>query len=221
MMVASGLVFVHIPRTGGSFVRRLLAEHVEPDPSAPRFETHASYDDLPTAFADRPAFCVVRNPWDWYVSWYHHTVAQAARLASNKASTSAKRANWESTFSSGRATFAEVVTRACEGLIDDAFATTARESDTDLYSEYVRGLAANGLDRGALEAGRFEHLRTFLVELFDRHGLLSDSLREATLQAPAVNTAGRGPYRDYYDDELRELVGHKARWLIDRFGYEF
>jgi len=56
------VVFVHIPRTGRTFVRRVVDGHVAVTHS---FDAHASYEDLPTSLADLPAFCVVRNPWDW------------------------------------------------------------------------------------------------------------------------------------------------------------
>lgn len=40
-------------------------------------------------------------------------------------------------------------------------------------------------------------------------------------QSPPTNATEHGPYRDYYDPELRELVAHKARWLTERFSYAF
>jgi hypothetical protein len=36
-----------------------------------------------------------------------------------------------------------------------------------------------------------------------------------------VRATRRRAYRDYYDDELRELVGEKARAIIERYGYSF
>ena len=38
---------------------------------------------------------------------------------------------------------------------------------------------------------------------------------------PADNTSDRGQYRSYYDDRLRDLVAHKARLIVERYGYEF
>jgi hypothetical protein len=220
MLVASRLVFVHVPRTGGWFIRRALGHHLELDPTAPKLPAHASYDELPAEFRNRPAFCVVRNPWDWYVSWYHYVLAQGPHLAA-LGPANPKRLNWEGLFSSGHSTFGEVVASACEGRLEGPFAAAARERDTDIYSEYVRGLTDRGVAGGALEIGRFEELIPFLVRFFDRRDVLTEPLRNHLEHTPPVNASERGPYRDYYDDELRELVAHKARSLIQRFGYVF
>jgi Sulfotransferase domain len=220
MLVASDLVFVHIPRTGGSFIRGVLRDHLEPEPSAPRFATHAAWSELPRQFRDRPAFCVVRNPWDWYVSWYHHLVKSGPRFAGLDPG-HPKRANWETAFEGGRSTFKEAVTTLCEGRLEHPFADAVRRRDADLYTEYVRTLAGRAIRRDRLEPGRFERLIPFTVEFLDRHALLTDPLRDALEQSPPTNATEHGPYRDYYDDELRELVAHKSRWLTERFEYEF
>jgi hypothetical protein len=220
MLVASELVFVHIPRTGGSFIRSVLRDHLELDPNAPKLAGHASYDELPVEFRDRPGFCVVRNPWDWYVSWYHFVMKRGPQLATLDP-TNPKRQTWETLFRSGRSGFEETVTRACQGRLVHPYAKSARKRDTDLYSEHVRVLAARAIKRGGLEAGRFEALVPSVVDFLERHGLLTASLREAVEHASPTNVAEHGPYQDYYDQELRELVAHKARWLTERFDYAF
>jgi hypothetical protein len=219
MLVASQLVFVHIPRTGGSFIKGVLRDHLDLETRAPRLPTHASYDELPVECRDRHGFCVVRNPWDWYVSWYHHSMTRGPRLAALDPG-DPKRENWQMLFG-GKSTFKETVTRVCEGRLEHAFAKNARRRDVDLYSEYVRVLAGRAIKRGQLEAGRFEELIPFLLEFLDRRGLLTESLREAVEQSSPTNASRHGPYRDYYDRELRELVAHKARCLTGRFGYAF
>jgi hypothetical protein len=220
MLVASDLVFVHGPRTGGSFIRAVLRDHLELDPRAPRFATHASYDELPVEFRDRPGLCVVRNPWDWYVSWYHHVINRGPRLASLDPG-DPKWANWQTVFRGGRSSFKEAVTALCEGRLEHPFAETIRRRDADLYTEYVRTLAGRAIKRGRLEAGRFEELIPFLVDFLRRRGELTESIRAVIEQSPPTNATEHGPYRDYYDDELRELVAHKARWLTERFRYVF
>lgn len=220
MLVTADLVFVHVPRTGGAFIRDILREHLRPEPTAPRFATHASYEELPAEFRDRPGFCVVRNPWDWYVSWYEHTIQRGPQFA-RLDSRDPKRVNWDALFDGGRSSFEDAVVRVCDGRLDHPFAATIRRRDTDLYSEYVRRLAAPAIKRGSLEVGRFEELIPFVVDFFDRHGLFTVDLREAIEGSPPANASEHGPYREYYGPELRELVAHKARWVIERFGYEF
>ena len=73
MLVTEQFVFVHVPKTGGSFVRTLIRTHMR---VVAEYTDHASYDKLPPEFADLPVLRVVRNPWDWYVSHYHYAQVQ-------------------------------------------------------------------------------------------------------------------------------------------------
>lgn len=218
MLVTREFVFVHIPRTGGSTIRAVLADHA--DPNAPIFPTHAAYDELPQRLRDRPAFCVVRNPWDWYVSWYHNGLRNGQRLSGLHPG-HPKRQIWESAFNAGESTFAEAITRACNGQLNHPLASVARKRDVDLYSAHVRTQAGPALKRGDLDAGRFEQLVPFLLDYISGVGALDNQLRHAFERTPPVNASEHGSYRDYYDDTLRDLIARKARWLIERYAYAF
>ena len=41
------------------------------DRGASSERTHAGIDLIPAEYAHLPAIAFIRNPWDWYVSWYH------------------------------------------------------------------------------------------------------------------------------------------------------
>jgi hypothetical protein len=76
MLVAEEFVFVHIPKTGGTFVRRCITDTV---PVVAEFDAHSFYRNLPEEFKDRPAICFRRNPWDWYVSeWEYNKQTKGA-----------------------------------------------------------------------------------------------------------------------------------------------
>ena len=72
---------------------------------------------------------------------------------------------------------------------------------------------------------RFVFLQMRLLEFRLRRGrarLRDDGEEIGRIRAGApVNASDHGPYRDYYDDELRDLVGKACRPLIERFGYRF
>lgn len=231
VFVAPELVFVHIPRTGGTFVRTLLADHLAADPKGPTLAAHAAYEELPPELRGRPVFCLVRNPWDWYVSWYHYVMSRGPRLSAAAKTAKAsgvqnvavgeKVAIWRSAFGNGRNDFRETVTNACEGRIQHSDSHTMRKADIDYYSRLVQALAGAGIARGEIDVGRFESIRPFLLEFLERYDLLSDSLQEAVEGRPALRTSQHAAYRDYYNGELRDLVAHKARAVIQAFGYTF
>ena len=92
----------------------------------------------------------------------------------------------------------------------------------DLYTrqwrQSFRIAQLSGLE---IDVGRQENLRDDFHSFLDRHSVPGDALRQAVLRAEPVNASQRNGYRDYYDDELRDLVGEKARRIVKLYGYEF
>jgi hypothetical protein len=68
MIVTDRLLFLHLHKSGGTFVNALLKRCV---PSARQIGYHLPYREVPAAFRDLPVVGTVRNPWAYYVSWYH------------------------------------------------------------------------------------------------------------------------------------------------------
>ncbi|MDH6267687.1 hypothetical protein M2360_003084 [Rhizobium sp. SG_E_25_P2] len=65
---------------------------------------------------------------------------------------------------------------------------------------------------------------TFVLENIDRCGFKKNAeaiLRKHAPQPKNTSTRTLTTYRDYYDDELRDLVARRDRLMIDLFGYEF
>ena len=73
-MIATGrFVFLHLHKSGGSFVNECLLRFL---PDARRVGYHLPRSLIPTEFAALPVFGFARNPWSYYVSWFSF---QAAR----------------------------------------------------------------------------------------------------------------------------------------------
>ena len=70
MIVTKSFVYVHFFRSGGTFINELLSRHMNG-----RFlGYHRPLRLVPPEYRHLPAIGNVRNPWDWYVSVYHHAV---------------------------------------------------------------------------------------------------------------------------------------------------
>ena len=67
MIVSDKLVFIHMHKTGGQFVSRALLDHVG---GSRVIGYHWPRKNLPVKFRGLPLLGFVRNPWDWYVSWF-------------------------------------------------------------------------------------------------------------------------------------------------------
>jgi len=65
MLVTEKFVFVHLPRTGGTFVSDIINKFF---PSAREIGHHLPIGLLPREFSHLPILGTVRNPWEFYVS---------------------------------------------------------------------------------------------------------------------------------------------------------
>jgi hypothetical protein len=227
MIVTDRFVFVHIPKTGGTFIQTVIAEHLPVVDHEPMIGdatwSHTPYGDLPAEWRSLPAFCVVRNPWDWYVSWFHYQVDRGPRRrpAAEGRDPWGKHAVWTGALRSGEADFKEAVTRACTGAFDHPLAPVMREQGLDFYSARVQEIAGPAVDQPNFTVLRFERLRRQLARYLRRHADPPPELLRAIRREPRKLASEHGPYQDYYDEELRELVGEKTAWLCERFGYRF
>src|SRR5262245_26995961 len=74
------LRFIHIPKCGGKYVESVFSPWIAScDTLSDWAAGHLTFQEYRTAFetqgirfTDAFTFAVVRNPWDWHVSWYHY-----------------------------------------------------------------------------------------------------------------------------------------------------
>jgi len=70
MIVTASLVYIHFFRSGGTFINELLTRYM----NGRSLGYHRPRRLLPPEYRHLPAIGSIRNPWDWYVSVYHHAV---------------------------------------------------------------------------------------------------------------------------------------------------
>jgi hypothetical protein len=222
MLVTDSFVFLHVPKTAGTFIKTVIRAHLPVIDR--RVAMHAPYDSLPRQWRHLPGFYVVRNPWDWYVSWFHWTMELGRRRAERGQGLrdgSEKKAVWENLLLSGQVDFREAVHRACTSDFDHPLSPLMRQEGIDFYSAHVKTITGSVLDRPDYTALKFERLKRPLLRFLRAHAEVSPSLVAAVHDDPPERPSEHGDYRAYYDDELRALVGDKTRWLCERFDYKF
>jgi hypothetical protein len=220
VLVTDSFVFVHIPKTAGTFIKSVIRAHLPVVDY--RVRTHTPYRFLPGRWRHLPGFYVVRNPWDWYVSWFHWTMELGRRRGERGKGVrpgSDKQMVWEDLLRSGQTDFKEAVRRACTGDFDHPLAPMIRREGIDFYSAHVKTIAGAALDRPDFTALKFEQLEDPLLRFLRAHGEVSPALAAAVHNDPPQRTSEHGDYGDYYDEELRALVEEKTRWLRKRFEY--
>lgn len=227
MLITTRFVFIHIPKTGGDFIRRICLRHLPPDwLVAHQIAKHGPDTEIPPDQAGLPRFALVRNPWDWHVSWYHYLMG-SGRPEGHRDRVRVMNP-WFVELSCGfSADFAATMRR----LYDPAAAPVApagsvvraaADEGVDLLTLHLRRQTAASEAEGRLTMGRFENLRGGFHDFLTAHEVpLPDSLRADLFARPALNRSSRSRFQDYYDDELRDLIGLRAGGIIARYGYSF
>jgi len=216
MVITKRFVFLHMPKTGGVFMEEVCRDHLPADWLVSHgLHRHAPWEEIPDGYRDLPVFYLVRNPWDWYVSWFDH-VLRGRRDFDYKED----KPFWQTAFAAGSNDFKQTITNACTGRI--AHELTPIEGDLDYYSARFAWIGGSGLAAGRVEVGRFESLREDFLAFLERHQVpVGGSFVDALGRTRPVNVGERGPYRSYYDAQTRDLVGEKAHEIVERYGYEF
>jgi hypothetical protein len=221
MLITKHFTFVHQKKTGGRFIRNLCINHMPADWIVQAdLRDHAPAREIPTEFRDRPVIGFVRNPWDWYVSWYHYV-----REQENGSQGSPQSPYWTVVFDDGRASFKDAITAACSGVPAGGHEAPTwmdrmREQGVDLYSLWNDQMFRAGFE-GTTEVGRFENLREDFLAFLRRHDVpVDDEFSEHVMTRPPDNVSKREGYAQYYDAELRDLVGSTSA-VVEEYGYTF
>lgn len=229
MIVTPRFVFLHLHKSGGTFVNAGLMQHVA---GAQQIGYHLPRSMLPAQYSALPLLGLVRNPWSYYVSWYSF---QRSRPRPNTL--------FQTLSNGGTLEFAATirnmlnldrdpalldrVTRALpaaylnQGLNLPNFALAPiGGSGLGFYSFLYRYLY--GPDVAVVKLARMEQLRIEMPQLLESVGEpVTGGLRDYISTAPALNTSEHAPHRQFYDTELAQLVAERDRLVIERHGYSF
>lgn len=229
MIVTPSFIFLHLHKSGGTFVNTGLMRFVA---GARHVGYHLPRSMIPPQFASLPVLGLVRAPWSYYVSWYSFQRARPRpnalfQMVSNGGALVFK-ATVRNLLSLGRddALLERVLaalpaTYTNQGLnLPSAALAPIRGSGLGFYSYLYRYLY--GPDVSAVELARMEHLRTELPQLLESLGEpLPAALRDYIETAPALNTSKHEPNQQLYDAELAQLVAERDSLVIDRHGYAY
>ena len=228
MIVTRHLVFLHLHKSGGTFVNQWLLQFFE---GARQVGYHLPRRLIPPDLTQLPVLGLVRNPWSYYVSWYAFQSAMPQPNALFRTLSEGGRLGFEGTITnmlnlgSGGAHLEPIVAAlplsfTNQGLnLPGPELAAIRGTGLGFYSFLYRYMY--GVD-GAVRIARMEGMREQLPPLVAAAGEpVSEEAASHLASAPALNTSVHPPYADYYGAELRDLVGERDAELIERHGYRF
>ncbi len=230
MIITDKFVFVHLPRTGGTFVTEMIRKFF---PSAREIGYHLPRCLLPKEYSHLPVLGAVRNPWEFYVSWYFHIWPRDIGKPLFSWLTDNGKEQFEGAIRN--ALNLGVDCRRLDNLIeqlpDDVdYKTRNIPNITKASMRKVRGTGVgyytfrfNQLFGNADEVFfcRQERLRTDLINFLEQVGATNEDIRTYILESEKKNTAEHMHYSRYYTPELAELVSMRDSSVIERFGYVF
>ncbi len=230
MIVTDKFVFVHFPRTGGTFITDVIMKFF---PSAREIGYHLPRLLLPNEYSHLPVLGAVRNPWEFYVSWYHHVWPRDAATPLH---------SWLS--ENGKQQFEGATRNALNFGSDNKRLDALIEKmpdEVDYHKRNIPNITKDALRkvRGSsmgyctfrfnhlfgnadeVVFCRLETLRQDLIRFFEGIGAAPDELRDYVFRRDKKNISEHLHYSTYYTPELAELVSIRDRPLIERFGYVF
>jgi hypothetical protein len=228
MIVSQKFVFLHLHKSGGSFVNRMMLSCI---PYAKQIGYHLPYSMLPSGYKRLPVIGTVRNPWAYYVSWYFFQSQLSApnalfRLVSNNNSLGFEDTIRNLLSLNKNNEFIEILqqqlpdTFQLNGInLTKSCLSQFKQDNIGFYSFLYNRLYAgahqpNIIKTELLRAGLTEALQQLNVDTLPK---LQAYLRDM----PDVNTSEHLPYRQYYSDTLRCIVAGQDAKLIEQYQYEF
>ena len=226
MLITDKLLFLHLHKSGGTFVNALLMRCV---PSARQLGYHLPYRETPAAYRKLPVVGTVRSPWAYYVSWYHFQSSQAQpnilfRICSNDRNLGFKGtienlvglsgdeprlAMLEHGLPDTYVNYGLNLTKRCVGEL--------RERGVGFYSFLYERLYAGAEQPTIL---RVEQLRQELRSTLTTLGHLPNQCVDRFLNgAPPLNVSQHEAPCHYFDDRLAGIVAERDRTVVDRYGY--
>jgi len=230
MIVTDKFVFVHFPRTGGTFITDVIMRFF---PSAHEIGYHLPRSLLPNEYSHLPVLGSVRNPWEFYVSWYYHVWPRDAATPLH---------SWLS--ENGTHEFEGATRNALNiGTDNDRLDALIEKmpDEVDYQKRNVPNITKSAL-RKVRGTGvgyytfRFNHLfgkadevffcrqeslRIDLIRFLEMIGAANNEIRTHILKSEKRNAADHSHYSSYYTPELAELVSIRECAILERFGYTF
>jgi hypothetical protein len=229
MIVTPRFVFLHLHKSGGTFVNAFLMRYVA---EARQVGYHLPRHMIPAESASLPVLGFVRNPWSYYVSWHAFQTSRPRPNALYRVLSDEGRLGFAGTIRNmlmlgsddellRRVVAALPSAYGNQGLNLPGFALAPiRRTGVGFYS-FLYGYM-HGTEAEPIVVGRMEHLRDDLLAMLESVGLpMSEEMLGYIRQAPPLNVSEHGAVRDHYDPALAQLVGERDAAVTRRHGYRF
>ncbi|MBQ4800950.1 aspartyl/asparaginyl beta-hydroxylase domain-containing protein [Pseudoalteromonas sp. MMG006] len=238
MITTNCFVFIHMHKTGGQLlngvIKNCFLEHQE-------IGYHFPHKYIPKSHKDLPVIGAVRNPWDWYVSWYafNRSMFELGNgstlflVVSHGGTASADETIYNLACLADDNSRSKIMRDALYSVLPDSLEgnkgiglckddiTSLSQSGKGYYSWLFERML--GADNNAKkQIIRFESLIDDFIQIMEKNGVACiDELRKSLQRSGKVNKSLRSHYSSYYNTQLKEVIEIKEQTLISQFSYEY
>lgn len=204
------MIFVHTPKCGGSFVANAFGMRFRLCPTIRWREAagHLTYREYREVFAGRGQdihayrlFTVIRNPWDWHLSWYNYVGKDEGGRHSGMPLEHAQIKNLS---------FAEYLRWLDDEEIEKSAEDYCRKQVSDWLVDEEGTIRIDDILRQ-------ESLQQDLLALEAKYGLRLKIAEGQRINASRADTG----YRQHYDSAGVDIVARRHARDIEMFGYSF
>jgi hypothetical protein len=204
-------LFVHIQRTGGSSIRKILMN------ALPETEFFGSHDHalhaknhLNSEWSDYYKIAFVRNPWERILSWYAMiSQSQQGEISEWYQGVLGDKTDnklWQYVFNNSK-NFEEFLFNCTEEIDDIDGKKSFSYNQLDYISDEQGHIMVDFI-------GRYENYQQDVQRLCQKLGI-------EKIEIPRVWSSKHNHYSEYYTEKTAELVAKRFAKDIDFFGYQF
>ena len=227
MVNTPDFVFVHLNKSGGTFVNTVLRELYGEEAQTVGY--HLPYRYTPDSHKNLPVLGVVRNPWDYYVSLYHFqkqsrktnflfdVFSENGRLNFSKTlqnMLAPKDKHFDEMFEVAPINFQSFganLTKSCIGELSSMQGGWY----TRLYQRLYRESEPHMLRQERLRNDLHDFLYSNVSNNFDETRL------ERIFTMPNMNVSRHSHYSSYYTPETVDFVSQQDAMIVNKYQYRY
>jgi len=241
MYISKKFIYIHIPKSGGQSLLRIF-NNSSFLLRGRQVRFHQSVANINAdRLKDKKIYAVVRNPWEWYVSWFHYLRDNPSL---NNALYKAISEDGENDFDKSMNRLFDMIEEGT-GELSDAFDTKLEDVnsrrplqfvgddmdritawDCGLQSYYFHWLVFGNNevhDFSDVVIGKQESSREDATKFFESLELMNERFKKRLANHRRLNKCkiDTSDYQSYYSDALRDRVAKKEQYIIENYNYSF
>jgi hypothetical protein len=210
MIITENLLFVHLQKCAGSFIEKYLLENYTAKSLWPK---HRGISSVVSKIQNRTVFGAVRNPYDWYTSWYFANKQADSTL-------------FPEIFSADIQSFEDFILSLDSlefNIQHDLRGDMIRKHDIGIYTyRYLKSFCIDNIEYaieypdGSLLLDTVLHVENINEDLADLLGL-NGKQRTELIDMEPYHSSTHKPWEELYTDEMKSVVRQLDRIIFEGY----